>query len=122
MFIRNENGDDDDREGDLEREEEIDRDDMFAVDSRQTVTPSKTRADETKTVVPDHEKFPLKYTKYTFDEPVLPAGVSEVDEEGKRMDKNEEGKTMLCADTEEEEERRRINERRRRSDEKNRGA
>ena len=95
----------------LEREEEFDRDDMFAVGFQdKQLLPGVKRASgtETKTVVPDHEKFPLKYTKYTFDEPVLVGGgasgnVDEEEERGwtKRKKEDDVGKV---SDMEEEEE------------------
>ena len=94
----------------LEREEEFDRDDMFAVGFQdKQLLPGVKRASgtETKTVVPDHEKFPLKYTKYTFDEPVLVGGgasgnVDEEEERGwtKRKKEDDVGKV---SDMEEEE-------------------
>jgi len=98
----------------LEREEEFDRDDMFAVGFQdKQLLPGVKRASgtETKTVVPDHEKFPLKYTKYTFDEPVLVGGgasgnVDEEEERGwtKRKKEDDVGKVSDMEEEEEEEE------------------
>ena len=95
----------------LEREEYFDRDDMFAVGFQdKQLLPGVKRASgtETKTVVPDHEKFPLKYTKYTFDEPVLVGGgVSgnvDEDEERGRTKRKKEDDVGKVSDMEEEEE------------------
>ena len=55
----------------LDRETEFDGDDMMAVGATEDFMVVKRKR---KRYVPDHERFPEKYVKYSFDEPVVVGG------------------------------------------------
>ena len=55
----------------LDRETEFDGDDMMAVGVTEDFMVVKRKR---KRYVPDHERFPEKYVKYSFDEPVVVGG------------------------------------------------
>lgn len=56
----------------LDRETEFDGDDMMAVGTTEDFM--VVRKKRKRYVIPDHERFPEKYVKYSFDEPVVVGG------------------------------------------------
>ena len=57
----------------LDRENEFDGDDMMAVGATEEDF-MVVRKKRKRRVIPDHERFPEKYVKYSFDEPVVVGG------------------------------------------------
>ena len=57
----------------LDRETEFDGDDMMAVGATEEDF-MVVRKKRKRRVIPDHERFPEKYVKYSFDEPVVVGG------------------------------------------------
>lgn len=57
----------------LDRENEFDGDDMMAVGATEEDF-MVVRKKRKRYVIPDHERFPEKYVKYSFDEPVVVGG------------------------------------------------
>ena len=57
----------------LDRENEFDGDDMMAVGATEEDF-MVVRKKRKRCVIPDHERFPEKYVKYSFDEPVVVGG------------------------------------------------
>ena len=57
----------------LDRETEFDGDDMMAVGATEEDF-MVVRKKRKRCVIPDHERFPEKYVKYSFDEPVVVGG------------------------------------------------
>ena len=97
----------------LTNEEEFDGDDLIAVGTTNfdgvglqlTVgEPKKKKSRGGGANVPDHEKFPLKYTKYSFDEPVYVSGVGGIGGRGGDWGSSRGGRK---GDGEEEEQRER---------------
>ena len=70
----------------LDRETEFDGDDMMAVGATEDFMVVKRKR---KRYVPDHERFPEKYVKYSFDEPVVVGG----GESGREKKKRKKEKT-----------------------------
>ena len=71
----------------LDRETEFDRDDMMAVGTTEDFM--VVRKKRKRYVIPDHERFPEKYVKYSFDEPVVVGG----GESGREKKKRKKEKT-----------------------------
>ena len=67
----------------LDRETEFDRDDMMAVGTTEDFM--VVRKKRKRYVIPDHERFPEKYVKYSFDEPVVIGGGESGREKKKRL-------------------------------------
>jgi len=97
----------------LTNEEEFDGDDLIAVGTTDFVgvglqltvgEPKKKKSRGGGATVPDHEKFPLKYTKYSFDEPVYVSGGGGIGGRGGDWGSSREGRK---GDGEEEERRER---------------